>query len=279
MNLPNLLLFVALTPLAWAEVQAECSTIINCKTTFTVTTTLIPPPPTTSGGVTSTTTVIQPPSTVTLITTATGETVTVTETMTCSCPSCPQPTPGETVTVTEAMTCSCPSCPQPTPATVTTTYISSECASPTSSTTTNVPPTSKPTEPTATCTKVLQDWQSFQLRWTDKFPQPGPPEPLLIETSYDVPSIFWITDDEMLGEQFTISIDFVPQGKTSPPDPALVGTAVCGKDVQDCIKRGWSNGRFIVPEGYHSITVEWENPITSFGYGAGQYRFETSGSC
>lgn len=53
----------------------------------------------------------------------------------------------------------------------------------------------------------------------------------------------------MLGEQFTISIDFVPQGKTSPPDPARIGTVACGKDVQDCIKRGWSNGRFIVPEG------------------------------
>jgi hypothetical protein len=87
------------------------------------------------------------------------------------------------------------------------------------------------------------------LRWTDKFPQPGPPEPLLIETSYDVPSIFWITDDEMLGEQFTISIDFVDQGKTTPPDPARIGTVACGKDAQDCIERGWSSGRFIVPEG------------------------------
>ncbi|THC87827.1 hypothetical protein EYZ11_012728 [Aspergillus tanneri] len=249
MNLHSRIFFLGyLANLVSANADIECRTIISCTTTSTTTTTTI----TTS---TSTTTTIPPPDTITTTSTSTITTIpppdTITTTSTSITTTIPPP---DTITTTKKP-----------PATITTTV----------TTTPESCQTSSQATPTPVCTDIVENWKPIRLDWTENYKKPGQPEPKQIETDYNFPTIFQLTDDMIKLEQYDVSIDGDHVGKTSN---VLEGKRKDScKAAEECIKKGFSHGKFEIPAGTHSIGISWkmaeQEDISDWTFGSGQYRF------
>ncbi|KAJ6180909.1 hypothetical protein N7519_011370 [Penicillium mononematosum] len=133
---------------------------------------------------------------------------------------------------------------------------------------------------------TVQDWTSFKLEWTEKSKKPKNPESYVLTPSFDSPTILTITGDQHVYEQFTVYLVNTLLGKTSDiPSSLSLGEDDCGKDANECMKKGWSHGTFKIPEGQQTILISWENSgrrpdvQQTWNHGTGQYRFDKAVPC
>lgn len=165
------------------------------------------------------------------------------------------------------------------------------------------------------CSENIQAWTGFDLLWDkDIFPRPGEPQPVTLSTNWDFPVNLTVTDDYLMYERFTITLDDdTLLGMTSERNPQLYGKppgsiASCEGDADRCVKEGWSHGTFEIPAGMpfnvqrtllccsnpvpsftgdHNIEISWKDPNEKpeylandgFSSGHGQYRFDRTVPC